>query len=395
MGSLFRRRNRQYAVKMETTPGTEAAPNAATDAVRLVPGEMAPQFETEDTSDEATGSLSAPPVIPGGGYQSFPVSFRAAGSATPGTAPKSTRFLRGSGLSETLTASAVTGTAQAGSTASTLNLAVGASAVNNAYRGMVVRITANTGSGQKAVITAYNGTSKAASTYPNWGVTPDSTSQYSIDANCLYRPISVGLEAMTLYQWEHHNDGSSNSILTKLIGAMGNPTFDITVRRPGRWSIPLRGIYPASPTDVAKPSAPTYDTPTAPSFKGADCYLGGTAIKLNRFSLALGGGVDQADNPAQAHGFDEAEIVGRQVTCALLANRVSMATRDAMSDFLASTSRIFWLNYGTVAGNRHSFLINDLRPNRAPNGEAIREFSGEGISAQANGEDSEVFYCIW
>lgn len=60
-----------------------------------------------------------------------------------------------------------TGTAQAGA-ASSITLAAGASAVDDAYKNMLVRITGGTGSGQERTVSVYNGTTKVANVSPDW-----------------------------------------------------------------------------------------------------------------------------------------------------------------------------------------------------------------------------------
>lgn len=71
------------------------------------------------------------------------------------------------------------GTAQAGS-ASTITLATGASAVDNAYTNMVVRITGGAGSGQERTISGYVGATKVATVSQNWTTNPDATSTYDV-----------------------------------------------------------------------------------------------------------------------------------------------------------------------------------------------------------------------
>lgn len=73
------------------------------------------------------------------------------------------------------------GTAAAGSTGTTLNLAASALAVNDVYNDMTVAITGGTGSGQSRTITDYVGATKIA-TVAAWSVTPDDTSTYAITA---------------------------------------------------------------------------------------------------------------------------------------------------------------------------------------------------------------------
>jgi hypothetical protein len=79
------------------------------------------------------------------------------------------------------------GTAQAGATTS-ITLDAGASASNDFYNGLWIRITGGTGSGQATVINDYNGTTKVATVEGEgsgrvWQTTPDATSVFEIDAD--------------------------------------------------------------------------------------------------------------------------------------------------------------------------------------------------------------------
>ena len=71
------------------------------------------------------------------------------------------------------------GTAQAGA-AGSITLASSASATDDLYKGMIVKIYGATGSGQARTITAYNGTTKVATMAWNWITNPDSSSTYAI-----------------------------------------------------------------------------------------------------------------------------------------------------------------------------------------------------------------------
>ena len=71
-----------------------------------------------------------------------------------------------------------TGTAQAGST-TTVTLAAGSSATNDFYVNYTISIESGTGSGQSALITAYNGTTKVATISGTW-TAPASGSTYTI-----------------------------------------------------------------------------------------------------------------------------------------------------------------------------------------------------------------------
>ena len=72
-----------------------------------------------------------------------------------------------------------TGTAQTGSTSTTIKLASTASATDDIYNSMTVYISSGTGSGQIKVITDYVGSTKVA-TVSAWTTTPDATSVYEV-----------------------------------------------------------------------------------------------------------------------------------------------------------------------------------------------------------------------
>lgn len=73
----------------------------------------------------------------------------------------------------------ITGTCQAGSGATTIVLASGASSSNDVYNGLTVYTTGGTGSGQAREITDYVGATRTA-TVATWSVTPDGTTTYSV-----------------------------------------------------------------------------------------------------------------------------------------------------------------------------------------------------------------------
>ncbi len=72
-----------------------------------------------------------------------------------------------------------TNTAAAGGT-DTITLDASASASDGFYRGMVIRLTAGTGSGQIRQVVAYNGTTKVATVSYAWGTPPDVTTTFRL-----------------------------------------------------------------------------------------------------------------------------------------------------------------------------------------------------------------------
>lgn len=389
--SDYRTKNQLALVKIEASSGTEESPTPAANAVKVRDIQYSANFQMVDTN-YMTGSLSKSAPIVGGGGVGMRLGAWLKGAGTGGTAPDYGPLLRACGLSETLTAADVTGTAQAGA-ASTITLAAGASAVTDAYKGMVIVTDGGTGSGQTRVISAYDGTTKVATVVPAWTTQPDATTTYTIPANALYRPVSTGLETATLWAYQHHNNPASNSRRRRLAGGAGSFDIGITPRGLASIDFTLTGLMPATPDDVAKPSDPTYQSSEPAPFLSASAYLGETAVKFSEFRLGTGGQVEQFDNPAAAYGYDPAAIIGRSFTGRIVPNLSLLSSRDAFADFLASTSRSLWLNWGPAAGKRVSVFNPAVRYTGNEQTD-VRGFTAEGIPFQATGDDAELFLCI-
>lgn len=89
-----------------------------------------------------------------------------------------------------------TGTLQS-ATASTVTLAAGANANNNFYDHAMLVITGGTGEGQaRAIDEGYVGATKVAPIAPDWVVTPDGTSEYSVYADTEKHVLQVHAAAI-------------------------------------------------------------------------------------------------------------------------------------------------------------------------------------------------------
>ena len=387
----YRSQNQLLLAKVESVSGTEETPTVGADAVKAAGLQPSPNFELLDTDDEHTGSIDAGAPIVGGGGLGLGFSVYMRGSGAAGTAPEWGPLMRGCAMAETVTAAAVTGTAQAGA-ASTLTLAAGASATDDAYKGMVMRLTAGTASGESNVITGYVGSTKVATVARAWTVTPDATSEYSIDANVLYKAASDSLETLTLWAYQH-SSGGGQSLLRRLIGAAGNANFEITNRGLGRMSFDYTGILPGLPTNVANPGAATFDDVRAEAFKQAEVLLGGNPVKFNRFTLDLGNEVGQADDPAATYGLDVAGVTRRKVTGSINPLLALLSTRNNMSDFMNGTEQTMVVRWGLTAGRRISLLMPTIRITNTTPGD-IDGFASEEIPFQAVGADDGIYMCV-
>ena len=91
-----------------------------------------------------------------------------------------------------------TGTAQGGASGS-ITLDTGASAVDQAYRQYVVRITGGTGANQIRRIIDYVGSSKVATVSPAWTTPPNGTSTFAVSPGLVFDKTPN--EVMSIYRW--------------------------------------------------------------------------------------------------------------------------------------------------------------------------------------------------
>lgn len=358
-GADYRTRNQDFFAKIEATSGEEET-LAAVDAVKVVvPIPTAINIESEEL-DESTGGLDQSAPETGGGYVGFKPSVFLRGAGTAGQAPDYGKLLRGCGLQEILTAAAVTGTAQAGA-AGSITLAATASAVDDAYQGMVITTTGGTGTGQTRVITAYNGTTKVASITPDWTTAPDATTTYSIPANALYVPAHVGLETLTMAKVLHASNPANGSKRLRGIGCAGKYSLAVTTRKAGnKLDFDFRGILPGARDEVARPAS-TLSTVNARPFLSAMAYLGGQKVKFGDFSFDQAGTIEQDDDPAAALGYDIGEVMKRVGAGTITPSMSLNSTRNAMQDWMDARDQPLWLYWGPRAGERVSLFFPGIR----------------------------------
>ncbi len=345
MGRLDRRRI--ILAKIQPTPNVDAVPTGAANAILLAGKPIVRPFVANNVDrDLIRDYFGASEQLVGTGFveMSFSTEFQSAGSG--GIAAPWGPLARGAGYAEVLQAAAVTGTAQAGSTSGTIKLAAGASAVNNFYNGFRVGLTGGTGSGQSALILAYDGTSKVATIGPAWTVTPDNTSQYSIDANAAYNPISSAQELLSTY---YYRDG----VQRKVIDCRGSlESIDCKVGGRPLMNWKFLGID-AGVSAVTNPAQTLtgWKTPAViTDVNTGDILIDGVAYASRGFDLAGGNAVGYTP----LLGGESIDISGREMTgkCELDLTAAQVATfHTAMK---ANTLHTFGFLHGAAAGYRMS-----------------------------------------
>ena len=231
--------------KIETTAGTDAVPTTSANAIEARNVQFTPleaNFVENNVEVPYYGNAPELPVS-----QAAKISFDVAiqGPGTAGQAPAFGPLLRGAGMAETLLAAAATGTAQAGG-ANSITLAVTASAVDNAYKGMYLDLTGGTGSGQAGFVVAYNGTSKVATMAEAWTTPPDATTTYSIGAQAVYAPVSQAFESLSLYMY-------LDGLLHKMLYARGSVKAKLTPKSLPVLSFDFLSLF-TLPTDTPLPA---------------------------------------------------------------------------------------------------------------------------------------------
>ena len=280
-------RRRILLAKIETTYGVDSSPVAA-NAMLIRNMDITPldsEIVSRDLVRPYFGNYDQIIAAQKVGL-SFEVELQSSGTA--GVAPAYGPLLRACGLAETVTAAAVTGSAQAGSV-STITLAVGASAVTNLYVGLPVSITSGTGAGSSSTIVAYDGATKIATVSPNFATAPAASSAYSIGPGVAYRPISSAFESVTMYA-QLQDSVQSSSPLHKILGARGNVEFTVNAKSLPVAKFTMTGVYSAvvdstnlsatytgfrTPTAVNKGNTPSF------SFFGLAAVMSEFSVNLN------------------------------------------------------------------------------------------------------------------
>jgi hypothetical protein len=335
-------RKRLILAKTESPYGTDASPDG-TDAILVRDLSITPLQSDVVDRELIRPYLGASEQLLANTRVEVTFQVEMAGSGTGGTAPAFGRVVQACGFSQTITAAAITGTAQAGA-AGSITLASGSSATTNVYVGMVITITGGTGEGQSGVITAYNGSTKVATVQKTTATfTPDGTSVYSIAANVGYKPVSETFSSVTIF---YNIDG----VLHKVTGCRGTFTLNGAVGEIPTISFTMTGIY-NPPTDTAAPSV-TYSNQATPQvFKNGNTtnfQLLGYSGCLQSVELDIGNEVIYRELVGCSK---EVLITNRAVTGTVVLEAPTIAQKDyftaAFGDVLGNLS----FKHGQTLGN--------------------------------------------
>lgn len=284
-------------------------------------------------------------------------SVELAGSGAAGTAPRYADLLRSCRTSQTVTGSALTGTAQAGSAGLITLAAAGTSAVNNFYSGQIITITGGTGNGHVGQITAYNGTTKVATVVPITATfVPGASSTYSIASNVAFKPIStIDGVADTSCTITYNIDGVQH----KLLGCRGTVTLNANLGEIPSLQFTMTGVY-TTPTDTAQSTYTlAYANQAVPLVFRDDNVRAfrffGLSGCLQMVSMDFGNEIVYRERIGCTKRVD---LTDAQVSGQVMLEATTMAAFNPFSTALTDgTYGVLNFVHGTTAGNRVGLVV--------------------------------------
>lgn len=336
--------------KPESVYGVDSTPSGAVNAI-LFAGQptLTPMQLTSVQRDTIRPYFGNAETLPTSIYGKLDFSVEMAGSGTPGLAPAWGALLRMCGFSETLLASDLTGTGQAGGGAGGIKLAAGASAVTDFYQGMPIEITAGTGVGKKGLVVDYDGTSKIAKIASADWVATDATSQYKIGAAAVYRRITDNPESGTLI---FNIDGVQH----KFLGARGSVSGEAKMDTLGKLNFSFMGLF-VPVTDAVQPSVilTNWIQPQVINYRNTPLALvHGYAAGMESLTFDM---ANQVDFHTLINAQERMIMSDSKPTGAISIAAGKVADKDWWSIAQNATLGPIVLQHGTVAGNKFGIVM--------------------------------------
>jgi hypothetical protein len=385
--NLVRLRNAAVAVKIETTPGTDAI--AGTPAnVDWIGADCQVQFDqTAVPNSEMTGSLDRAPAIVGGLRPRLRLTMPLRGSGTAGTAPEWGRLMQCATMQETLTAAAVPAAPLAltagGASAVTLGATFGGTAQQ--YRGMPLALGAITGDQPALSAIADYTTGRVASLIHTVSTAFTVTQTAQIPINQRYSPTSdeAVFRTCTIYFF-------ADGMRWRFTGCLGTWSLDLTTGGIGQLSFDLVGTF----LDYSATALPTgWNTvirPTAPRFVAGACRMNGAIARVRALSVQAGVATVLPENPEALEGYDPAVPVERDVAGSLDPLMDTTVSVARFNNFRNGTNMILGAILGSTAGNRFALVMPSIRATAMNPGDR-GGLAVDSIGFQADGADSPVF----
>jgi hypothetical protein len=335
--------------KVEGVAGTDSVPDGANNAIVIEEDVQVTHELMTVGRGNAKAWFGTDQQLVYGKKLSIKFAVEAAGSGAAGTAPKWGTLLKASGFGENVLAAAHAGTATAGG-ANSITLQGTASAVDNAYRYMLLRITGGTGAGQSRFCKAYVGATKVFTPYKAFTTPPDVTSVYSIDAQVVYNPQGTSTSNTKYFYY--------SGKLHKLLMARGSVARSQKAGEKSKFQFVFTGLYGGIADSGAFPAVTLtgWVDPVIVNFANtAKAEVHGLASFGYDFQADIGNKIVYRNVP----GVEDILFTDREPTGKIEIEDPLIATKDFPALINANTLGDLYTQHGTVAGN----IIGDYMPN--------------------------------
>jgi len=170
----------------------------------------------------------------------------------------------------------------------------------------------------------------------------------SAGSSVTYVPTSSSQKSVTLYVY---NNDSGSSVLHKITGAVGTFSLKLTAGQFGVLSFSFKGIYNL-PTDVAIPSAPTYETTTPPIVESCSFTLNSSsALIAQEMNIDLANDVISRDDINSANAIKAFLVSNRNPKGSFNPESMLVASYAFYADWVAASQRALSIVLGSTSGN--------------------------------------------
>lgn len=191
----------------------------------------------------------------------------------------------------------------------------------------------------------------------------------SAGSSVTYTPTSSGQKSVTIYVYD--ND-SASAVLHKITGAMGNFNIKLTAGQYGVLSFAFKGLYD-SDTDVALPSAPTYESVTPPIVESCAFSLNSvTSLIVQELTLDIGNEVVARDDISSENSIYGYIIPNRKGKGSFNPEATLISTYDFWGDWIASQQRALSVVVGSASGNKVTITAPKVTLDNIGDGERER-----------------------
>jgi hypothetical protein len=170
----------------------------------------------------------------------------------------------------------------------------------------------------------------------------------SAGSSVVYLPTSLAQKSITMYIY---NNDASSAVLNKITGARGSFTIKAPAGQFAVLSFTFKGIYNA-PTDVALPSAPTYETTIPPIVESCVFTLNSLAtLIVQELNLDLANEVASRDDISSVAGILQFIITNRNPKGSFNPEALLVASYGFWADWVAASQRALSCVIGVTSGN--------------------------------------------